>query len=387
MSLNERIKAEAYRLGFDLAGVTAPEVPPHFAEYKDWVEKGRQAEMDYLASQRAIERRADPRLILLECRSILVLGMRYPDPREAEIYQSAKTSTGPSGKVAAYAWGEDYHDLIPEKLKALVSFIENEVGEPVPNRWYTDTGPILERDLAQRAGLGWIGKNTCLIDPNSGSYYLLAEILLGITLEPDEPIRTDHCGTCTRCLEACPTACILPDRTLDAGRCISYLTIELKGPIPEDLRPLLGDWIFGCDICQEVCPWNLRFSKAVGKTGLQPRQGVPKPSLRDELSLSPAGFNQKFKGSPVKRAKRRGYMRNVVVALGNIGGIEDIPALEKVLLEEIEPLVRRHAAWALARIGADAAVEALKKAAHSESDSAVLDEIRSALNNLQDVRK
>jgi epoxyqueuosine reductase len=381
MSLVEKIKAEARHIGFDLVGVTTPDPPPHLSVYRKWVEKERHAEMDYLASERAIERRADPRMILPECRSILVLGLRYPDPREVEDAQSLNGDDKPHGKVASYAWGEDYHDILPEKLKALVSFIEDETGEPVPNRWYTDTGPILERDLAQRAGLGWIGKNTCLIDPQSGSYYLLAEILLGLELEPDQPVQTDHCGTCTRCLEACPTDCIMPDRTLDAGRCISYLTIELKGSIPGDLRPQMGNWVFGCDICQDVCPWNLRFSQPVGKTDLRPRPGVPRPDLLDELALSREGFNKKFKGSPVKRAKRRGYLRNVAVALGNMGRSEDVPALENALLEEGEPLVRRHLAWALGRIGGEAATQALNKAAASETDPEVLGEIRQALEN------
>jgi epoxyqueuosine reductase len=379
MSLVERIKAEALKLGFDLVGVTVPEPPPHLSTYQDWIGKGRQAEMGYLAAERALQRRADPRLILPECRSILVLGMRYRDPRERQNISSEDfQGDEPRGRVAAYAWGDDYHDIFPEKLKALVSFIETEVGEPVPNRWYTDTGPILERDLAQLAGLGWAGKNTCLIDPESGSYYLLAEILLGVELPPDPPIVTDHCGTCTRCLEACPTSCILPDRTLDAGRCISYLTIELKGPIPEDLRTQMGNWVFGCDICQEVCPWNERFSGPLQTDRLSARTEVPSPNLREELSITPEEFNRKFKGSPVKRAKRRGYLRNVAVALGNTGRPEVIPALEKVLLEESEPLVRRHAAWALGRIGGRSALEALNKAGIVEGDPSVIEEIRSA---------
>jgi epoxyqueuosine reductase len=384
MSLKDRIKTEARRMGFDLVGVTSSRPPPHFPIYMDWVKKGRQAEMDYLAGERALQRRENPELILPECRSILLLGMRYPDPREAdEAASDDAIAAGPAGRVAAYAWGADYHDVIPERLKALVAFIEREVGGPVPNRWYTDTGPILERDFAQRAGLGWIGKNTCLIDPQSGSYYLLAEILLGLELAPDEPIRSDHCGTCTRCLEACPTSCILPDRTLEAGRCISYLTIELKGPIPEDLRPQMGNWVFGCDICQEVCPWNQRFSLTSVETPLAARQEIPRPNLREELSLTPEAFNTKFKGSPVKRAKRRGYLRNVAVALGNRGSPQDVPELKKALMDETEPLVRRHAAWALGRIGGESALKALTQAEAAESDPEVRKEIFSALKYLE----
>jgi epoxyqueuosine reductase len=286
--------------------------------------------------------------------------------------------------VAAYAWGGDYHEVLPERLQALVAFIETQVGGPVPNRRYTDTGPILERDLAQRAGLGWIGKNTCLINPQQGSYFLLAEILLGLDLEPDPPMEADHCGTCTHCLEACPTACILPDRTIDARRCISYLTIELKSAIPLELRPAVGDWVFGCDVCQQVCPWNIRFAVPEGDPALAPRPDIPQPDLIRELSLSQEDFSRKFgkqsgAASPHKRAKRRGYLRNVAVALGNAKDQRAVPALAQALLDEPEPLVRRHAAWALGQIGGEAARRALTAAAGQETEPEVLSEIRSAM--------
>jgi epoxyqueuosine reductase len=215
----------------------------------------------------------------------------------------------------------------------------------VKNRWYTDSGPILERDLAQRAGIGWIGKNTCLIHPKHGSYFLLSEIFLDLVLEPDPPFRTDHCGTCTRCIEACPTDCILPNRTLDATRCSSYLTIELKDDIPSALREKIGDWVFGCDICQMVCPWN-RFAEEG-----DPSFGDKNPlhSLPEELTLSTQEFNQRFKRSPIKRAKRRGYLRNVAVALGNKGDRIALPVLQNVSSDE-EPMLREHAQWAIARI-------------------------------------
>jgi len=300
--------------------------------------------MHYLADERARTRRADPCLILPECKSILVLAAPYADPKSAE----ASEKPAPTGRVAAYAWGDDYHNVFPVKLQQLVAFIEEQVGHPVPNRYYTDTGPILERDLAQRAGLGWIGKNTCLINPKHGSYFLLAEVLLGLELEPDAPFTTDHCGTCTRCIDACPTECILPNRTLDARRCISYLTIELKEDIPEELRPLLGDWVFGCDVCQMVCPWN-RFATEMVDEAFSPRNDVPRSNLIRELELTPQAFNRKFKNSPVKRAKRRGYLRNVAVAAGNLGDKGAIPALETAK-EDIEPLVREHADWALKKV-------------------------------------
>ncbi len=331
--------------------------------------------MAYLGTERARQRRAEPRLILPECRSIMVLGVPYFPPGD-------ELPEPEMGRVAAYAWGEDYHEVLAERLRALVMFIEEQVGHPVPNRWYTDTGPILERELAQRAGLGWIGKNTCLIHPRLGSYFLLAEILLGVELEHDPPFETDHCGSCTRCIDACPTACILPDRTLDARRCISYLTIEKKGESPIELRLLMGNWVFGCDICQQVCPWNQRFAPARGDPAFAPRPGLPQPVLVEELRLSAEAFNRKFKGSPVRRAKRRGYLRNVAVALGNGGQAQAIPALVSTLTGDPEPLVRAHAAWALGRIGGEAARQTLLQAVQSEQESQVRDEIRAALKEI-----
>jgi epoxyqueuosine reductase len=346
MSLEQSIKDQARRLGFTLAGVTAPEPPAHLSAFKRWLDAGRHGNMRYLANDRSRARREDPRLILPECKSILALAAPYADPKSAEA--SEEPDPGPNGRVAAYAWGDDYHNVFIPKLKELVAFIEKQVGHPVPNRYYTDTGPILERDLAQRAGLGWIGKNTCLINPKHGSYFLLAEILLGIELEPDSSFTTDHCGTCTRCIKACPTDCILPDRTIDARRCISYLTIELKDDIPEELRPLLGDWVFGCDVCQMVCPWN-RFANQEVNDALSPRPDVQRPNLIRELELTPETFNRKFKNSPVKRAKRRGYLRNVAVALGNSRERKTISALEKAQNNE-EELVHKHATWALKKV-------------------------------------
>lgn len=337
-NLREGIKEKASQLGFILAGVTTPEPPSHYSTFERWLALGRHGTMDYLATERSRIRRADPREILPECRSILVLATPYSPP-----------STGMQaneGRIASYAWGADYHDVLSVRMKELVQFIEEQVGGSVKNRWYTDTGPILERDLAQRAGIGWIGKNTCLIHPRHGSYFLLAEILLDLELEPDPPFVTDYCGTCTRCIDACPTDCILPDRTIDAVRCISYLTIELKEEIPVEMRDKIGNWVFGCDICQMVCPWN-RFAREG-----DPAFGNDNPAqpLIEELSISTQEFNQRFKGTPVKRAKRRGYLRNVAVALGNTGDMHALPVLQNGLNNE-EPLVREHAQWAIEKIG------------------------------------
>jgi len=340
----QAVKNEARHLGFALAGVTTPEPPPHVSVYENWLRLGRHASMKYLAGERARTCRRDPCLILPECRSILMLGVGYPDPKTLKPDEKA----GPTGRVAAYAWGRDYHLVLPQRLQALVTFIEQQVGGKVAQRWYTDTGPILERDLAQRAGLGWIGKNTCLINPKLGSYFLLAEILLGTDLDPDPPFTADRCGTCTRCIEACPTKCILPDRTLDARRCIAYLTIENKGEIPSDLRPYMGNWTFGCDVCQMVCPWN-RFAAKEYDQSFTAYPDLPNPDLIADLRLTTQGFSRKFKDNPVKRAKLGGYLRNTAIALGNSGSKAGVPALE-MALQEGTPLIRPHAEWALKQI-------------------------------------
>jgi len=363
--LKETIKEKARQLGFLLAGVTTPEPPPHYSTFENWLAHGHHGRMDYLASDRSRTRRANPREILPECKSILVLATPYSAPNRAATLAPhdllGKSSAGESsqrersaseveagamrGQVASYAWGDDYHEVLPARMKELVQFIEGQVGGPVKNRWYTDTGPILERDLAQRAGIGWIGKNTCLINPKHGSYFLLSEVLLDLQLEPDAPFLTDHCGTCMRCIEACPTDCILPNRTIDATRCISYLTIELKEDIPTELREKVGNWVFGCDICQMVCPWNRFADEGDPSFG----DKTPLHSLIDELTISKQEFNQRFKRSPIKRAKQRGYLRNVAVALGNTGGMLDLPVLQNALNHE-EPMVREHAQWAIKKI-------------------------------------
>jgi epoxyqueuosine reductase len=379
-SCKSAIQAQAHKLGFELVGVTNPNPPTHFHVFEAWLESGRHGEMTYLATERSRQRRADPQHILPGCRSIVVLGMRYPAPERC-------TDNKPAirGRVAAYAWGQDYHLVIAERLRSLAQFIENWQGEAVSNRGYSDTGPLLERDLAQRAGLGWIGKNTCLIHPRLGSYYFLAAILLELELEPDPPFTPDRCGSCTLCIEACPTACIQPDRTLDARRCISYLTIELKGAIPLELRPQIGNWIFGCDICQQVCPWNQRFAQPDGEAAFEPRPLLPCPDLTRELMLSIKDFNRKFKDSPVKRTKRRGYLRNIAVALANMAKVNPgivpatIAALTAVVEYEPEPLVRAHAAWGLGYIGNRSAHQALLGAIKKEKDPYVLKEIRYSL--------
>jgi epoxyqueuosine reductase len=312
--LTRRIKEEARALGFDLVGV-APLAPSAYGDfYQRWLARGYAGEMAYLARPDAVAKRRDPRLLLPEARSVVVVALNYyqgpPPPAPDGVVRR--------GRVARYAWGHDYHDLMWARLDRLAAFVAAQVGRPVPHRRYVDTGPLLERELAARAGLGWIGKNTMLINPRLGSWLFLGELLLALDLDYDPPFAADRCGTCTRCLQACPTGCILPERALDATRCISYLTIELKSAeIPPSVRPRVGHWVFGCDVCQQVCPWN-RFALPTAEPAFHPRPGLPAPDLDDLLALDDAAFRRRFRGSPLLRAKRSGLQRNAAVALSNI---------------------------------------------------------------------
>jgi epoxyqueuosine reductase len=336
------LQAEAARLGFGLFGITRPIQPAHWKEYTAWLKAGRHATMTYLSSERGIQMRAQPEQILENCRSVIVLGLPY-HPDIPGLPQENKHLTG---RIASYAWGEDYHQVI----LALLGEMATRITQQFPNsnyRIYTDTGPILERDLAQIAGLGWIGKNTCLIAPGVGSFFFLAEIFTTLDLPATSPFTEDRCGTCQRCIQACPTNCILPDRTLDARRCISYLTIENKGAILTELRPHMSNWIFGCDICQMVCPWNQRFAHADYIPAFSPRPGIAQPDLLEEILLTPLEFNRKFNNSPVLRARRSGYLRNVAVALGNSGDRRAIPILQTALAKETDSMIHEHIQWAL----------------------------------------
>ena len=366
--LREQIKAEATALGFDLVGITSAESLAHGGRLRAWVAQGFAGEMGYMS--RDVEKRVDPSRVWPEARSIIVLGMNY--------YTSFATPDAPPGRgwIARYAWGQDYHTVLGEKLKALVAFIQDVEGADVQARWYVDTGPILERELAWRAGLGWPGKNTNLINRRMGSWLFLGAVLLDRELVYDAP-ATAHCGSCTRCLVACPTRALVAPGVLDARRCISYLTIELRGPIPRELRPLMGTHIFGCDICQAVCPWNRKVPVS-SEPAFLPRAGFAAPELIPLLRLSEDEFRARFRGSPITRAKRRGFLRNVAVALGNLRDPRALPALEAALYDA-EPLIRGHVAWALGRIGGSRARHALHDALGAERHADVRDELTSAL--------
>jgi epoxyqueuosine reductase len=376
--LTARIRAKARDLGFDAVGVAPAHASAHGASYERWIGEGFHGEMGYLAREDAVAKRKDPAVLVPGARSAVVVALEYFNP-EADPGGTADPSRG---VVARYARNLDYHEVMKERLIGLQEWINAEL-LPVSGRAYVDTGALLERELASRAGLGWFGRNTMLIQPRRGSFYFLGVLLLDVELEYDEPFAKEHCGRCSRCVDACPTGALLGrDESgaprMDARRCISYLTIELKGAIPRELRPLIGNRVYGCDICQEVCPWN-RFSEPTRDEALLAREGLDGPSLLEWMGMSQEEFSRRFKGSPIKRAKRRGLLRNVAVALGNWGSPEAVPALAAALNDE-EPLVRGHAAWALGRIGTPEAVEALRGRAEVEEDAWVREEIEMALS-------
>jgi epoxyqueuosine reductase len=342
---NERLKARLVKFagecGFDSCRVAACESPEHADQFQHWLRAGAHGEMEYM--RRGEEKRCDPRKVLPEARSIVVVALNYFQGGEVQRSQTAATEKG-NGRIARYAWGDDYHQVIAAKLDKIDKFLRQFGGE---QKCYVDTGPILERDHAARSGIGWHGKSTMLIDPRLGTWFFLAEILTTLELPRDEPQR-DRCGTCVRCITACPTGAITAPHRLDARRCISYLTIELKGSIPLELRPLIGNRIFGCDDCLEACPWN-RFAQVSRESAFAAHRSTVGTSLREYLLLSDNEFREMFRNSPIKRIKRRGFLRNVCVALGNVGTAQDLPALEQALTDD-EPLIVEHAQWAIAQI-------------------------------------
>jgi epoxyqueuosine reductase len=300
------IKAQAYGLGFDLVGIARLGPAETARAFDEWLERGYAGEMDYMP--RTAEKRRDSRLPFPTAKSAIVVGLDYGG-RE------------PSGPVARYARGDDYHDVLLERLQLLHARVDAIVGASVAGKAYVDTGPILERDLARRAGLGWFGKNTMLINPKRGSFLFLGELLLDLELEPDAPFASDHCGTCRACIEACPTGAIVEERVLDSNRCISYLTIELKGEIPAEWHDAIGEMIYGCDVCQDVCPWNVRFARDLREPAFRPRELIaqknPRTLALEILAMEDDTLRAALKGSPMKRAKPRGLKRNAAVAVTN----------------------------------------------------------------------
>jgi epoxyqueuosine reductase len=414
MSLLDEVFARALALGFDVASIVPVGPPRHGSAFADWLAAGYNGEMAYLAARAA--ERLDPTVWLPDARSLILLAANYNPGAPPPAWRDQA-----HGRIARYAWTADYHDVLKPRLYALDAFIRERTGRTALGKACVDTAPLLERDFAEQAGLGFIGRNTCLITPGLGSWTFLAALAVPEELTTDERRTTTAnktvvvrpssvvagCGRCTRCLDACPTnAFVAPTATpvgphiLDARRCISYLTIELRGPIPRDLRPLMGNWVFGCDVCQEVCPYNravphvndasvlsgARRTRRVASSDLHPApcevEGAAilgaAPPLLELLALDETAFRTRFRGTAVLRAKRRGLVRNACIAAGNWGDPAAIPTLSH-LLADAEPLIRGHAAWALGQIGGAAGTSALRDALGVESDAWVREEIGSAL--------
>lgn len=407
VDLSGALEQKARALGFSLVGVTPARPSDHAVFYRGWLAAGHHGEMGYLAREDAVARRADLSGTMAEALSCVVVAHEYAqeDPPGVPADPSR-------GVIARYARGRDYHKVVKSKLESLLEWLGGQVEGGVRGRAYVDTGPILERELARRAGLGWFGRNTMLIHPRRGSYFFLGVLLVDVELAPDEPFEEDRCGTCRACLDACPTGALLGRDAdgapvMDARRCISYLTIELKGAIPEELRPAIGNRVYGCDICQEVCPFNVRFAEGAaepayaargpgerpvgvqavpgedpppGAGGHPAHPGTSAPSLVAlmETALDEARWEAFSRGSAIRRAGREGFARNVAVALGNWAAPEAVPVLEAALSDP-SPLVRGHAAWALGRVRSAAARGALRARLGGEPDAQVRRELSAAL--------
>jgi epoxyqueuosine reductase len=364
------LEKRARGAGFDLVGVTrADPLEEGGQRLREWQEAGMAADMGYM--RRPVELLSDPRKLQKSAKSVVSLGVSYYPGEHPE-------NTGDGGRVARYAWGRDYHEVIKERLFRLRKGLEVELGVRIKARGFTDAVPLLERSAAQHAGLGFFGRNSCLINDRVGSYFFIADLVVDLYLEPDAP-GTGTCGRCTRCMDKCPTGAIRAPGVVDARLCISYLTIENRGEIPRDLRPLVGDWAFGCDICQEVCPYNKRKATRSRWPEFSEEAGAgPYLELEDVLGIrTDEEFERRFAGTPLSRPGRAGLLRNCSVAAGNLGLEKAVPALVRCLREDSSPLVRGHAAWALGEIGG--AETALRDAAERESDPWCLEEISLAL--------
>ena len=366
--LTQSLKTEATRLGFALSGACPAVSPVGFERFTQWLDAGYAGEMRYLEDRRPAYQH--PGSVLADVSSLLMLGMHYQTV--------APNLGGPgTGRIASYAWGQaDYHDLVHQRLKELKKFVQ-QIDANIQVRGVVDTAPLLEREFAELAGIGWKAKNTLLINKHSGSFFFLAALLLDVELDYDSPVQSDHCGTCTACLDACPTDAFVQPHVLDATRCISYLTIEHQSAIPIELRSKMGNWILGCDVCQEVCPWNRKAPRSV-EDAFEPREGQNPLDLRALFSLTDDEFRSRFRKTPLWRPKRRGILRNAAIALGNQPDRDNVPALAIGLNDE-EPLIRGASAWALGCHPIGLTRRILESRGNIEPDSEVCREIEDAI--------
>ena len=373
LKLETQVKKLGLKSGFDLVGITSAEKFVRDEEVS--IARVRSGLMDGLPwyTEDRVKKANDPAMLLEDARSVFSLAVSYNTKEN-------KNKNKITGKIARYAWGEDYHAVIKERLRFFVAELKLLVGEGVKTRIFVDDGPMNDRAAARRSGVGWVGKNTNILTPSHGSWVLLGHVITNLPLPSDLPLKKS-CGNCVRCIDDCPTGAIIAPYVIDNKRCISYLTIELKGVIPRDLRPLMGDWIFGCDICQDVCPVNLKALPGHLEEFKQ-RNGFSTPELVPILEMDQVTFSDRYKNSPIKRTKLVGLQRNACVALGNNGDKKAILPLSKALCSSEESVVRLHAAWAIGRIGGREAATVLERAGDSESDAAVLEEIILSLEEI-----
>lgn len=371
--LTSSIKEKAYSLGFTLIGISPVGDYPESQYYKEWLNKGYQASMDYMSKNE--EKRQDVRNLVPGARSVISCALNY----NTDYPYSTEARDPKKGWIARYAWGDDYHSVIKEKLNILKDYLFETALTDENDRVYVDTGPVLERMYAKYSGIGWIGKNTCLINQEVGSWLLIGELITTIELDYDNQ-AAERCGTCTKCIDSCPTDAITAPYVLDSSKCISFLTIENKVSIPAEYREHMGNNIFGCDICQDVCPWNNKADTVTEKAFL-PREGLVGPDLKTVAALDQKQFSGLFKDSPIKRSKRKGFIRNVLVAIGNSGDQAFEGQVFK-LLDDNEPLIRKHAVWALSKISGMKHKNIFKKMVDSEADPDVLEELKLVLNIL-----
>jgi epoxyqueuosine reductase len=371
-SLTEQLLHRSQQLGFDLAGVCPAVSPPGIVRFGQWLDAGYAGQMHYLGRRR--EAYAHPSNVLEGARSVVMLAVNYRSMEPTAIRPG-------EGRMSRYAWGRDYHDVIHDKLTVLGDFLRS-LKPTAKVRGVVDTAPLLEREFAQLAGLGWIGKNTLLLNRHLGSWMFLAALLTDTELAYNTVVETDHCGTCTACLDACPTGAFVQPYVLDARKCISYLTIELKEMIPEPLRSAMGEWVFGCDVCQDVCPWN-RQTPQTTEPAFEPEPGTNPANLIELMNMDDAEFHRRFRHTPLWRPRRRGVMRSAAIALGNHPHPDATAALVRCL-EDDEPLIRDACVWALGRFHQPHAQAALAAQRTVEHDSSVLAEIDAALRLAED---
>ncbi len=369
--ITKSIKKKAIESGFDFVAVSPVGGFPESQFFKAWLDRGYAGKMQYM--EKNSDKRADLKKVLPDAKSVICCAVIY-NTRQP---YSTDLNDPNRGWISRYAWGDDYHDSILKKLEKLNDYCKENFAGNFNSKYYVDTGPVLEKVYSKYSGVGWVGKNTCLINEEAGSWLFLAEIVTDMELEYDAE-APDRCGTCTRCIDACPTDAIAEPYVLDATKCISYLTIELKDSIPAELREGVENNVYGCDICQDVCPWN-RYADITDEHEFQPREGLFNPELSELADMTPDKFRALFKGSPIKRTKRRGLLRNVLIAIGNSGSADYIPKVKSALTDD-EPLVRAAAAWALWKLAGSSAKKDLSLMLEHEADNIVRQEIRDILN-------